>query len=160
MRRTPVFLTFAEAIEIHQYQIAHFGGDLGIREVDLLRSALAMPSATFDGRFLHADLAEMAAAYLFHITEDHPFVDGNKRTGAMAAIIFLDLNGCDFDASDAELTENRDADRKRENDKGGTRFLFQKAFAPPGTMKKTRVRCSSRCSSGFAFRRTRGCRRA
>lgn len=105
MRRTPVFLTFAEAVEIHQYQIGHFGGDPGIRDVDLLRSALAMPSATFDGRLLHADLAEMAAAYLFHITEDHPFVDGNKRTGAMAAIIFLDLNGCDFDASDAELTE-------------------------------------------------------
>ena len=105
MRRTPVFLTFAEAIEINQYQIGHFGGDPGIRDVDLLRSALAMPSATFDGRFLHADLAEMAAAYLFHITEDHPFVDGNKRTGTMAAIIFLDLNGCDFDASDTELTE-------------------------------------------------------
>ena len=105
MRRTPVFLTFAEAIEINQYQIGHFGGDPGIRDVDLLRSALAMPSATFDGRFLHADIAEMAAAYLYHITENHPFVDGNKRTGTMAAIIFLDLNACDFDASDAELTE-------------------------------------------------------
>lgn len=105
MKHSLLFLSFAEAVEINQYQICHFGGAPGIRDVDLLRSALAVPSATFDGRFLHADLAEMAAAYLFHITENHSFVDGNKRTGTMAAIIFLDLNGYDFDAPDDELTE-------------------------------------------------------
>lgn len=105
MKQIHFFLSFAEAIEIHQYQIGHFGGDSGIRDVDLLRSALAVPSATFDGRYLHADIAEMAAAYLFHIAEDHPFVDGNKRTGAMAAIVFLDMNDFDFDASDEALTE-------------------------------------------------------
>lgn len=103
MKQVPLFLSFAEAVEIHQYQIGHFGGDPGIRDVDLLRSALAIPSATFDGRFLHSGIEEMAAAYLFHLVENHPFVDGNKRTGTMAAIIFLDLNGYDFDAGNEEL---------------------------------------------------------
>lgn len=105
MKHDPIFLTFAETVEIHQYQLSHFGGDPGIRDIDLLRSALAVPSATFDGQYLHADIAEMAAAYLFHIAENHPFVDGNKRTGTMAAIIFLELSGYDFDASDDELAE-------------------------------------------------------
>ena len=103
MKLAPLFLTFAEAIEIHQYQIEHFGGDPGIRDMDLLRSALGIPPATFDGKFLHADISEMAAAYLFHIAGNHPFIDGNKRTGAMAAIIFLDLNGFEFDATSEEL---------------------------------------------------------
>ena len=105
MTQAPLFLTFAEAVEIHRYQIEHFGGDPGIRDVELLRSALAMPSATFDGRFLHSSIEEMAAAYLFHLVEDHPFVDGNKRIGTMAALVFLDLNGYEFDAKDEELIE-------------------------------------------------------
>lgn len=63
-----------------------------------------MPSATFDGAFLHPTLYEMASAYLFHLVENHPFIDGNKRVGAMAALIFLDLNGLDFDASDEDFT--------------------------------------------------------
>ena len=105
MKRAPLFLTFAETVEIHRYQIEHFGGEPGIRDVDLLRSALAMPSATFDGRFLHPTVEEMAAAYLFHLVENHPFVDGNKRTGTMAALVFLDLNGYEFEAKDEELIE-------------------------------------------------------
>lgn len=103
MKRSPLFLSFAEVIEIHQYQIDHFGGEPGIRDLNLLRSALAMPSASFDGQYLHADLEEMAAAYLFHLVENHPFVDGNKRTGAMASAVFLDMNGYLFEASDEEL---------------------------------------------------------
>ncbi|MBE6374727.1 MAG: type II toxin-antitoxin system death-on-curing family toxin, partial [Lentisphaerae bacterium] len=54
--------------------------------------------------YLHPSIIEMAAAYLYHLVENHPFVDGNKRVGAMAAIIFLDLNGYDFDATDADFT--------------------------------------------------------
>ena len=104
MNAEPVFLTFAEIIEIHDYQISHFGGASGVRDIELLKSAIGMPSATFGGEYLHPSIIEMAAAYLYHLVENHPFVDGNKRVGAMAALVFLDLNGYEFDASDADFT--------------------------------------------------------
>jgi death-on-curing protein len=75
-----------------------YGGETGLRDVALLHSALAMPQSSFGGQFLHHDLFEMAAAYLYHIVQDHPFVDDNKRTGAVAAIVFLAMNGVDLDA--------------------------------------------------------------
>ena len=93
MKHEPLFLTFAEIIEIHDYQIEHFGGGEGLRDIELLKSAIGMPSAIFGGEYLHPTILEMAAAYLYHLVENHPFVDGNKRVGAMAALIFLDLNG-------------------------------------------------------------------
>ncbi len=62
-----------------------------------------MPAAGFGGRYLHTDLFEMAAAYLFHITQNHPFVDGNKRTGAVASLVFLSLNGVDVLAEEEEF---------------------------------------------------------
>lgn len=64
-----------------------------MRDYGLLESALAMPQAAFSGEFLHKDVFEMAAAYLFHIVQNHPFVDGNKRTGTTVSYIFLKLNG-------------------------------------------------------------------
>jgi death-on-curing protein len=78
---------------MHDDQLRHFGGTTGIRDLGALESAVAVPAATFDGRYLHADVFEMAAAYAFHIAENQPFLDGNKRTGLNAAIVFLDLNG-------------------------------------------------------------------
>ena len=104
MSPEPVFLNFAEIIEIHDYQISRFGGAAGVRDIELLKSAIGMPSATFGGEFLHPSVIEMAAAYLYHLGENHPFVDGNKRVGAMAALIFLDMNGFEFDASDEDFT--------------------------------------------------------
>ena len=92
----PVFLGFDEIIEIHHDQIRRYGGHPGIRDPGMLKSAIAMPSATFDGDYLHTDIFEMAAAYLFHIVRDHPFLDDNKRTGAVASVVFLLLNGIDF----------------------------------------------------------------
>ena len=80
-------------LEIHRDQIKRYGGSEGVRDLGLLESALAMPEAGFGGQFVHAGLFEMAAAYLFHIVKNHPFVDGNKRVGAMAAFTFLKLNG-------------------------------------------------------------------
>ena len=88
----------AEVLDIHCDQIGRHGGREGIRDLELLQSALAVPAASFAGRFLHQDLPEMAAAFLFHIVRDHPFIDGNKRTGAVAALVFLLLNGCNFAA--------------------------------------------------------------
>ncbi len=99
-----IFLTLAEIIEIHNYQIKNFGGSPGLRDVNLLKSALSMPSATFGGTFLHPSIHEMAAAYLFHLVQNHPFVDGNKRVGAMAGLVFLELNGYEFTAEPDDFT--------------------------------------------------------
>lgn len=96
----PTFLTVEELLAIHTDQVERYGGSLGLRDEGLLQSAAAMPSSTFGGEFLHADLAEMAAAYLFHLVSNHPFIDGNKRTGAAAAIVFLEMNDAEFTASE------------------------------------------------------------
>ena len=101
----PAFLTLDEVLLIHADQIRRYGGRRGIRDLALLSSALAMPEASFGGHHLHPSLAEMAAAYLFHISQNHPFVDGNKRSALAAALTFLWLNGYGLDAGDDELTE-------------------------------------------------------
>ncbi len=81
-----------EVLEIHEQQIELYGGSHGVRDQGALESAVAVPEATFGGEYLHPTIAAMAAAYLFHITQNHPFIDGNKRAGANAAITFLMLN--------------------------------------------------------------------
>ncbi|HOO64955.1 MAG TPA: type II toxin-antitoxin system death-on-curing family toxin [Synergistaceae bacterium] len=95
----------SEIIEIHQDQVTRYGGASGIRDMDLLKSALGMPLATYGGKFLHTDICEMAAAYLFHLVKNHPFLDGNKRVGAVAALVFLALNGYDFNAPEEDFAE-------------------------------------------------------
>lgn len=87
------FLTLAEVVEIHTDQIMRYGGVDGLRDVNLLSSAIAMPYSSFSGTFLHATLFDMAAAYVFHISQNHPFIDGNKRTALASALVFLELNG-------------------------------------------------------------------
>lgn len=89
----PRFLSIDEVLAIHEDQVARYGGSSGLRDEGLLLSALAMPQASFGGQYLHADEFEMAAAYLFHLVMNHPFVDGNKRIGAVSARVFLRLNG-------------------------------------------------------------------
>ncbi len=88
----PVFLSLDEVLEIHKQQIELYGGSAGLRDSVGLESAVAMPQATFGGEFLHTSIPAMAAAYLFHLCQNHPFVDGNKRVGANAAIAFLLMN--------------------------------------------------------------------
>ena len=87
----------AEVLIILQDQIRRYGGRYGVRDLALLSSALAMPSATYEGKYLHNGVFEMAAAYAFHICQNHPFLDGNKRTALAAALVFLDLNGIEID---------------------------------------------------------------
>jgi len=99
------FLTLDEALAIHAHQIARYGGALGLRDRALLESALAMPQATFAGEHLHPSLPEQAAAYLFHLVKNHPFVDGNKRVGLACSLVFLRLNGIRVRASDDELVD-------------------------------------------------------
>lgn len=87
------FLSADNVQRIHAREIDRHGGDHGTRDRSLLDSAVAMPQQTFGGEYLHAGLPEMAAAYMFHILSNHPFVDGNKRAGTMAALVFLRANG-------------------------------------------------------------------
>ena len=100
---SPLFLDLWEIVRIHQDQIERYGGDPGIRDLNLLASAVAVPRAGTEDGYLHDDVCQMAAAYLLHIVRNHPFVDGNKRTGAVAAIVFLHLNGLRLEADEAGL---------------------------------------------------------
>jgi death-on-curing protein len=78
---------------LHRRQLVRFGGGAGLRDRGLLESAVAQPQASFGGVFAHDGLFAMAAAYLFHIVANHPFIDGNKRVGLLAATTILHLNG-------------------------------------------------------------------
>ena len=91
------FLSMAEVLLIYQDQIRRYGGSYGIRDTPLLSSALAMPESTYAGKYLHTTIPEMAAAYAFHLCENHPFIDGNKRTALAASLVFLDINDYVFD---------------------------------------------------------------
>lgn len=101
----PVFLGLDEVIEIHHDQIKRYGGRPGILDFVIPKSTIAMPYATFDGKYLHTTIYKMAAAHLFHLVRNHPFIDGNQRTGAVASIVFLRLNGKDFQADENDLEE-------------------------------------------------------
>jgi death on curing protein len=87
------FLTAETVVRLHQRQLDRFGGGAGLRDRGMLESAVAQPQASFGGVFMHEGLFAMAAAYLFHIVSSHPFVDGNKRAGLLAATAFLHING-------------------------------------------------------------------
>lgn len=88
----PLFLTLAEVIDIHNDQLKRYGGEPGARDLGLLESAISVPQSGFGGQLLHSSLFDMAAAYAYHISENQPFVDGNKRTALAAALIFLEMN--------------------------------------------------------------------
>ncbi len=105
MAKEPDFLTLDEVLAIHAHQIRRYGGSTGLRDRALLESALAMPRAIFGGEKLHATATEQAAAYLFHLTKNHPFVDGNKRAGLACCLVFLRLNGHRIRATDEELAQ-------------------------------------------------------
>lgn len=99
------FLTLAEVTEIHADQIDRYGGRAGTRDINLLSAAVAMPYASFSGDFLHSNIYEMAAAYAFHICQNHPFIDGNKRTALASALVFLEINGISISDSEGKLYE-------------------------------------------------------
>ncbi len=91
--KIPIFLTLQDVIEIHKHQIEIYGGSYGLRDVRLLDSALHAPPAGIGEVYFHPTLFHMGAAYAFHITANHPFIDGNKRTALASALVFLALNG-------------------------------------------------------------------
>jgi death-on-curing protein len=96
MKVTPAncfHLTVEIVREIHAEAISGFGGSDGVRDMALLESAVAAPWASFGGKSPYEDIAEVAAAYLFFLCKNHPFIDGNKRAALGACIVFLRLNG-------------------------------------------------------------------
>ena len=99
------FLDVEDVLELHATQLSVFGGSDGLRDRGLLESAVGQPQSSFGGQFVHEGLFAMAAAYLFHITSNHPFVDGNKRAGLLSALVFLDVNGLSIDQPSEALYE-------------------------------------------------------
>jgi len=97
------FLNYEDLIEIHSDQIHRYGGKEGIRDKGLLLSAISQPSATFEGQYLHPAIFDKAAAYLFHICQNHPFIDGNKRVAMTSSLMFLAINEYDFDFHEEKL---------------------------------------------------------
>jgi death-on-curing protein len=95
-----LFLTLDEVLIAHEEQVSLFGGAFGIRDTNLLLSAMGSVEATFGGVFLHETIFEMAAAYLHGICRNRPFVDGNKRTAVATALTFLDMNAIEIEAEE------------------------------------------------------------
>ena len=104
---SPRFLSISNLLIIHERAINKAGGTQGLRDIHLLESAAAMPHATMFGAYLHEDLAAMAAAYVFHLCQNHAFLDGNKRVAAFSALVFLASNGI----ADEELPLESDMER-------------------------------------------------
>ena len=98
-------LTVEIVLEIHDEAISQFGGASGLRDRAMLESAVAAPQASFGGQSIFADIIEIAAAYLYYLCSNHPFVDGNKRVALGSCLVFLQLNGIE-PAPDSDDWEN------------------------------------------------------
>lgn len=103
MKVEPVWIDECEILAFHEELLARFGGAAGIRDTGLLESALNRPLQLF--HYGNPSLPEMAAAYGAGIVKNHPFLDGNKRTGFLAAALFLETNGYRFEATEEEVVE-------------------------------------------------------
>jgi death-on-curing protein len=99
------YLTAQQVLFIHARLLAATGGEHGVRDVGLLQSAVARPQATFDGHDLYPDLFHKAAALMESLAQNHPFVDGNKRTAITAASLFLLRNGRRVNSTNSELEQ-------------------------------------------------------
>ena len=97
------FLTLSEVLLILENQIKNYGGSYGVRDISLLSSAICMPESSFNGQYLHKTIPAMAAAYAYHICQNHPFFDGNKRVALAASLVFLDINGYELNCNDEIL---------------------------------------------------------
>ncbi len=96
------FLPESIVLAIHDDQIRLYGGTYGVRDANALDAALHMPPSQFDGQYLHPSLCHMAAAYGFHLSQNHPFLDGNKRVAGMSMFTFLRFNGVEPIASELD----------------------------------------------------------
>jgi death on curing protein len=122
---TPDFLTVEEVLFLHEEQLERYGGAPGLRDLGALESAVATPQVTFDGKWMHSDLFAMASAYAFHIAQNQPFIDGNKRTGLAASLVFLDLNGVQVEDPYQRLYDAMIALAEHQLDKEGLASLLR-----------------------------------
>ncbi len=99
------YLSPHQVLFLHARLIEETGGSHGVRDMGLLLSALGRPMATFEGKDLHPTIYQKAAALSHSMINNHPFVDGNKRTGIGVAVLFLSLNGYVITASNQELLD-------------------------------------------------------
>ena len=97
------FLTLSEVLLILEDQIKNYSGMYGIRDINLLSSAIYMPESGYNGNYLHETIPSMAAAYAFHICQNHPFIDGNKRVALASSLVFLDINEYEFNCKNEIL---------------------------------------------------------
>jgi death on curing protein len=126
----PEFLSIDDVLDLHAQQIDRYGGSPGVRERSLLESATMTPQASFGGTFVHDSLFAMAAAYAFHIAENQPFVDGNKRAALASCLVFLELNGVSVSDPKGELYEAMIAVSARALDKVGLAKLLERLAEP------------------------------
>ncbi len=103
MQNDPIFLNLDDVLQIHLDTITNEGGSEGVRDIALIDSSVAAPRASFGGEYLYNDLAAMTSALMFALISNHGFVDGNKRVGTLAALVFRDVNGEDVFPSAHEL---------------------------------------------------------
>lgn len=120
------FLTLDDVLLLHELQLERYGGATGIRERSLLESAIHMPQASFSGAYVHNSIYEMAAAYTFHIAENQPFVDGNKRAALASALVFLDLNFVEIEDPNDLLYQAMIDIAQKKLQKPGLAQLFEK----------------------------------
>ena len=100
-----LYLSVEQVLELHRLQSKQFGGSTGLRDRGALEAAVARPAMTFGGEDLYPDMEAKAAALMHSLVQNHAFVDGNKRTGAASAELFLALNGVELAANDQELVD-------------------------------------------------------
>lgn len=99
-----IFLTFEQVLAIHDDQIELYGGSHGIRELTLFESAIMRPQTTFGGKDLYLSIFEKASVLMHSLIMNHPFIDGNKRTGTVSTLAFLEINGIRIIVGQKELT--------------------------------------------------------
>ena len=119
------FLTLEDVLALHDELILRYGGSPGLRDAGLLEAALAMPQAGFGGQYFHEFPHEMAAAYLFHIIRNHPYIDGNKRVALACAILFFKINRVPYSITEEEAVELTLSAARGQLDKGAVTEFFR-----------------------------------
>jgi death-on-curing protein len=98
-----IYLTAEQILFIHYRLVSETGGEHGLRDLGLLETAVARPRQTFDNEELYPDIFQKAAALMESLVNNHPFIDGNKRTGITCTVLFLQQNSITFSAKNSEL---------------------------------------------------------
>jgi len=122
------FLTLSEVLLILEDQIRNYSGVYGVRDLNLLSSAIYMPESSYNGAYLHETIPAMAAAYTYHICQNHPFIDGNKRAALACALVFFDINGYKFNCDD-EILYNKIIELSKGNVKKDELIKFYKKYS-------------------------------